>query len=88
MNCLRCSGLIVKEYDVTRCVNCGYFFNPPHVEPIMTNPFRQWRPDRCEMCGLSARRGKKTCLGCAAKERGQTHPEAVRQGMEQARGRG
>ena len=75
MTCPRqgCNGLVLTHYGETRCLNCGFYDNPPHVEPIMTNPFRQWKPDRCEMCGLSARRGKNTCLGCAAKELRTTH---------------
>ena len=90
MSCPRCQGLLISTFDredPLYCSACAWRPNPPHVEPIMTNPFRKWVAGICEICGGGARRGKPTCLGCAAKERGQRHGEAIRLGMENARRR-
>ena len=59
--CGRCAGLIVREYDEIRCLNCGYRPEMPVQEEPNSNPLRQWTPIPCRICGCSSVRGYDLC---------------------------
>lgn len=83
MSCLRCGGFLLGQYDIVRCLNCGYHLNVPVCPPIDDTPNenRRWTPDRCEYCGKPAVRGKAACIECRATERGENHAAKIRRGM-------
>jgi hypothetical protein len=60
MNCPRCSGLIVTQYDETRCLQCGWYDNPPYAESIRD----AYDKICCRNCKRKPVKGKSLCQSC------------------------
>lgn len=61
MTCPRCRGLVVTQYEETRCLICGWMKNDPLPEPAR-EPY--WRIDKCLNCARKAVTTKKHCQVC------------------------
>jgi hypothetical protein len=63
--CPHCiGGCLVMQYDETwclRCLNCGWYHNPPSEIPAR-EPF--WRVEKCQNCRRKPLSGKKYCGRC------------------------
>jgi hypothetical protein len=61
MTCTKCAGLIVTEYDESRCMNCGF---RPSVVLRMPEIFRV----KCMYCSSPPVVGRKSCQACIVRQ--------------------
>ena len=68
MRCPRCQGLILHEYDVRRCGNCGWYDIPPFVPTYTIDDARRLKRGMCQYCGEWAGMGMTECRYCKKRE--------------------
>ena len=90
MPCPRCSGLMIVEpgehvgdYE-GRCLLCGHRVYPQLADPI-DNTLRRWDSVLCHVCDKKAVRGREKCIACAAKDRGRSHSQMIKDGIKAKR---
>lgn len=77
MTCPRCAGLVITQYEDTRCLLCGWYYCPPVLPPIEPNLNRRWESTLCGSpgCPNKARRGHEDCWKCHDDKRGKQGAE-------------
>ena len=45
-----CGGLVLSEYEITRCVSCGWHLNIPEADPIVADDAKRWESVLCVSC--------------------------------------
>lgn len=56
MTCIRCLGLVIKEHDELRCLNCGHRPIPIEPQPLCKGRYQNGQ------CWKSPVRGSDYCL--------------------------
>ncbi len=58
IRCPRCTGLTITQYEETRCLLCGWYFNPPLDIPMREAYARK---GKCLDCQSSVEAGYVRC---------------------------